>query len=132
MKTLSGTFAFKLVILAASATASIVLISACQNYAALAGRPILIHFMPPGMKTSDDEDKVREAFQKLGPHNCNVDYYDKNQVKKWHEGDLHLTMTGAIHSETSKKQASADPINVLQKAAFATLDEATDFLSKIK
>jgi hypothetical protein len=134
MKTLSGTFALKLGTLAAGATASIVIISACQKSVVPANgeRPVFVIFLPPGAKTSDDENKVRLAFQNLGQDNCNVDYYDQRQVKKWHEGHLHLTMTGAVHSEASGNQASVDPINVTQKIAFTSLDEATNFFSQIK
>jgi hypothetical protein len=134
MKTLSGTFPLKLGILAASVAASTVLISACQKSSVLPNQdhPILILFLPPGAPTERDEGEVRKAFQNLGPDNCNVDYYDKNQVKKWHEGNLHLTMTGAVRSEASGNQASVDPVNVLQKAAFTSVDQATDFLGQIK
>ncbi|HMH42213.1 MAG TPA: hypothetical protein VK557_01910 [Pyrinomonadaceae bacterium] len=132
MKTPSGTFALKLVVLAASAAALIVLISACKKSSVLGNqdRPILIIFMPPGAITKHSDDEVKTAFQNLGQAMCNVDYYDKNQVKKWHEGTL--TLIGAIRSEASENQASVDPINVTQKATFASLDEATDFLTKIK
>ena len=134
MKIPSGTFALKLLTLAASATASIVLISACQksSVSAKEDQPILIKFRPPGAKASEDDNRVREAFQKLGPDNCNVDYYDKDQNKKWHEGNLQLTMTGAVRSEAAGNQASVDPVNLLQKVAFSDLEQATDFLGKIK
>ena len=135
MESPSGTFALKLGILAASVTASIVLISACQKSSVLVNEdhPILIIFMPPGANVAKHtEAEVRTAFQNLGQAMCNVDYYDKNQVKKWHEGNLHLTMTGAVRSEASGNQASVDPVNVTQKAVFGTLDQATDFLGQIK
>src|SRR5947207_2668592 len=83
MKTPSGTFALKLVILAAGVTASIVLISACLKASLLTGGdPILMIFDADGVKTRASSEDVAKAFDDLiGKHGkdvCNVDYYDKD------------------------------------------------------
>src|SRR6266498_591327 len=133
MKTPSGTFALKLLILTAGVTASIVLVSACQKSAILvADKPVLIHMKKPGVKVRASED-VKKEFDKLieshGKDVCNVDYYDETQQRKWHRP---LKVTGAVRSEAAGKPTPADPVHLLQKVAFDTLDDATDFLSKIK
>ncbi|HEU5238412.1 MAG TPA: hypothetical protein VFU37_14860 [Pyrinomonadaceae bacterium] len=137
MKILSGTFALKLVILAASAVASIVLISACKKSLILPTneRPILIIFDAGGVKTTKTPEEVQNAcrdLNKSGKGLCEIDYYDNEGHKRFHEDTRSLTMTRAVRSEAAGNQASADPINVMQKVAVATLDDATDFLGKIK
>lgn len=140
MKTLSGTCVLKLVILAASATPSIVLISACersQRSLAPAGNapPILIIMSEPGVKVRASSDDVEKAFDNLiskhGENVCNVDYYDKDQKKLWHRGNRELTMTSAMRSEAAGNPASADPTNLTQKVAFDSLDESQTFFSTI-
>jgi hypothetical protein len=135
MKTLSGTFALKLVILAASVTVSIVLISACLKASLLTGGdPILMIMDGHGVKTRASSEDVAKAFDKLikdhGEGVCNVDYYVDDK-KKWHKGNRKLTTTGAIRSETAQTPAPADPTNLMQKVAFADLDEEQTFLSTI-
>jgi len=133
MKTPSGTFALKLVILTAGVTASIVLVSACQKSAILVtDKPVLILMKEPGVKVraSGDVEKAFDALiEKHGKKVCNVDDYDEKQQKKWHRP---LKVTGAVRSEAAGNPAPADPVHLLQKVAFDTLDDATDFLSKIK
>jgi len=133
MKTPSGTFALKLVILAASAAASIVLLSACWKLLFLGTKkPILIFMGEPGMKVRAPSEVVEKAFddliKKRGAKVCNVDYYDENQQKKWHRP---LTMTGAVRSKESGNPTPVDPINLMQKVAFADLDESQQFFSTI-
>jgi hypothetical protein len=133
MKTLSGTFALKLVILTAGVTASIVLVSACRKSAILAtDKPILILMNEPGVRARASSEDVEKAFDDLikkhGKKVCNVDYYDEKQQKKWHRP---LTLTGAERSETSGNPAPADPVHLLQKVAFDTLDESQQFFSTI-
>jgi len=133
MKPPSGTFALKLVVLAAGVTASIVLLSACWKLLFLGTKkPILIFMGEPGMKVRASSEVVEKAFDDLikkhGPKVCNVDYYDENQQKKWHRP---LTMTGAVGSKESGNPAPADPTNVLQKVQFADLDEAQTFFSTV-
>ena len=136
MKTPSRTFALKLVILAVSVTASIVLISACKKPLVLPTdeRPILIIFDAHGVKTTKTPDEVKDACNKLsksGKGLCEIDYYDNEGHKRFHEAPG-LAMTGAVRSEAAGNPASADPVNLSQKVAVATLDDATDFLSQIK
>jgi hypothetical protein len=133
MKTLSGTFALKLVILAAGVTASIVLISACQTTADFGiDKPIHVFMIEPGMKVRASSGDVQKAFDNLikkhGEKVCFVDYYDKNQHKEWHRP---LTMTGAVHSGAAGNRVPADPINLVMKVAFADLDESQKFFSTI-
>jgi hypothetical protein len=133
MKALSGTFALKLGILAASVTASIVLISACQTTAHLdIDKPIHVLMIEPGMKVRASSGVVQKAFDDLikkhGEKVCFVDYYDKNQHKEWHRP---LTMTGAVHSGAAGNRVPADPMNLMQKVAFADLDESQKFFSTI-
>jgi hypothetical protein len=135
MKTPSGTFALKLVILAAGVSASIVLISACWKSSILTGgKPILIIFDADGVKTRASSEVVEKAFDNLiekhGDKVCNVDYYKDNN-KLWHRGNLHLTMIGAIRSDAGGNPAPADPSNLLQKVKFADLDETQTFFSTI-
>ncbi len=140
MKTPSGTFALKLVILAASVTASIVLISACLKASLLTGGdPILIIFDADGVKTRASSDVVEKAFDDLiGKHGkdvCNVDYYDKDHPHlgnpAWHKGNRGLTTRHAIRSKAAGNPAPADPTNLSQKVAFADLDEAQKTFSTI-
>ena len=130
MKALSGTFALKLMILVAGVTASI--ISGCETIIVAIDKPIIIKMNEPGMKVSALSKDVQDAFDKLiakhGPNVCNVDYYDKNQHLEWHRP---LTMTGAVRSKVSGNPAPADPINLMQKVAFANFDEAQKFFSSI-
>jgi hypothetical protein len=133
MKTPSGTFALKLVILAAGVSASIVLISACWKATILAGdHPILMIMDKDGVKVRGSSEVVQKAFddliQKRGKDVCDVDYYDEHQQKKWHRP---LTMTGAVRSKAAGNPPPADPMNLLQKVAFADLDESQQFLSEI-
>jgi hypothetical protein len=135
MKIPSGTFALKLGILAASVTASIVLISACWKASFLTGGdPILMIMDAHGVKTRASSEVVENAFDKLiGKHGqgvCNVDYYVDDQ-KKWHKGNRKLTTTGVIRSEAARTPAPADPSNLVMKVAFANLDEEQEFLSTI-
>jgi hypothetical protein len=135
MKTPSGTFALKLVILAAGVSASIVLISACWKASFLTGgKPILIIFDADGVKTRAPSKVVEDAFDGLiGKHGegvCNVDYYDQN-LRKWHKGNLHLTLTGAIHSTAAGNPTPADPTHLMQKVQFTDLDESQNFFSTI-
>ncbi|HEU5248161.1 MAG TPA: hypothetical protein VFU09_13815 [Candidatus Udaeobacter sp.] len=135
MKTPSGTFALKLVILAASVTASIVLISACWKASFLTGGdPILIIFDADGVKTRAPSADVEKAFDDLikkhGEGVCNVDYYKDNK-KLWHKGNRGLTTRHAIRSTAAGNPAPADPSNLVMKVAFADLDEEQEFLSTI-
>jgi hypothetical protein len=138
MKTLSGTFPFKLVILAAIGTASIVLISAFGQppVASDPKPPILISMNEPGVRVTASSQDVEKAFGKLiqqhGEGVCNVDYYNKDQKKLWHQGNRKLTMASAIRSEAGGNPAPIDPIHLTQQAAFDTLGDATDFLTGIK
>jgi hypothetical protein len=138
MKTLSGTFPFKLVILAAIGTASIVLISAFGQppVASDPKPPILISMNEPGVRVTASSQDVEKAFGKLiqqhGEGVCNVDYYNKDQKKLWHQGNRKLTMASAIRSEAGGNPAPVDPIHLTQQAAFDTLGDATDFLTGIK
>ena len=137
MKTLSGTFVFKFGILAASATASIVLVSACEKSPAPAtgNPPIVICMNEPGVKVKASSQAVEDEFKHLiGKHGekvCNVDYYDKPDHKDWHQGKGPLCMTSAVHSEAAGNPAPADPSHLVQRVAFDTLDEAQQFLSTI-
>jgi hypothetical protein len=133
MKTPSGTFALKLVILAAGVSASIVLISACWKAAILAGaHPILMIMDKDGVKVRASSEVVQKAFddliQKRGKDVCDIDYYDEHQQKKWHRP---LTMTGAVRSKAAENPPPADPMHLLQKVAFADLDESQQFFSEI-
>jgi hypothetical protein len=135
MKTPSGTFVLKLGILAASVTASIVLISACWKASLLTGGdPILMIMDAHGVKTRASSDVVEKAFDDLiGKHGqgvCNVDYYVDDK-KIWHKGNRKLTTTGVIRSEAARTPAPADPTNLMQKVAFADLDEEQTTLSTI-
>ena len=135
MKTPSGTFVLKLGILAASIAASIVLISACWKASLLTGGdPILMIMDANGVKTRASSDVVEKAFDKLitdhGEGVCNVDYYVDDK-KKWHKGNRGLTTTHAIRSKAAENPAPADPTNLMQKVAFADLDEEQTFLSTI-
>jgi hypothetical protein len=140
MKTPSGTFVLKLGILAASVTASIVLISACWKASLLTGGdPILMIMDAHGVKTRAPSKVVEDAFADLiGKHGegvCNVDYYDAAHPHlgnpAWHKGNRKLTTTGAIRSEAARTPASEDPTNLMQKVAFADLDEEQTTLSTI-
>ena len=135
MKTPSGIFAFKLVILAASVTASIVLISACSKASFLTGGdPILIIFDADGVKTRASSENVEKAFDDLikkhGDKVCNVDYYKDNK-KLWHKGNRGLTTTHAIRSQAAGNPTPADPTSLMLKVAFADLDESQQFFSTI-
>jgi hypothetical protein len=135
MKTLSGTFALKLVILAAGVTASIVLISACWKASFLTGGdPILIIMDADGVKTRASSENVEKAFDKLigkhGENVCNVDYYEDNK-KRWHKGNRGLTTRHAIRSKAAENPTPADPTNLVMKVAFADLDESQQFFSTI-
>jgi hypothetical protein len=138
MKTLSGTFPFKLVILAAIAAVSIVLISAFGQPGGPGknGKPILIIMKEPGVKVTRSSEDVEKEFTELiknhGESVCNVDYYDKDQVKKWHQGNRKLTMISAVRSEAGGDPAPVDPIHLVQQIAFDKLGDATDFLTTIK
>jgi hypothetical protein len=140
MKTPSGTFALKLVVLAAGVTASIVLISACWKASFLTGGdPILIIFDADGVKTRASSDVVEKAFDELigkhGENVCKVDYYDKDHPHlgnpAWHKGNRGLTTTHAIRSKAAENPTPADPTNLVMKVAFADLDEAQTFSSTI-
>jgi hypothetical protein len=135
MKTPSGIFALKLVILAASVTASIVLISACWKASFLTGGdPILMIMDADGVKTRASSDVVEKAFDDLiGKHGqgvCNVDYYRDNK-KLWHKGNRGLTTRHAIRSQAAGNPTPADPTNLVMKVAFADLDEEQTFVSTI-
>lgn len=135
MKTPSGTFALKLAILAASVTALIVLISACWKASILTGGdPILIIMDADGVKTRASSDVVQKAFDELigkhGENVCNVDYYEENK-KRWHKGNRGLTTTHAIRSKAAGNPTPADPSNLMQRVAFADLDESQQFFSTI-
>jgi hypothetical protein len=135
MKTPSGTFVLKLGILAASVTASIVLISACWKASFLTGgSPILVIMDATGVKTRAASKDVENAFDDLirkhGEGVCNVDYYVDDK-KKWHKGNRKLIMTRATRSEAARTPAPADPTNLMQKVAFADLDESQQFFSTI-
>jgi hypothetical protein len=135
MKTPSGTFALKLGILAASVTASIILISACWKASFLTGgRPILIIMDADGVKTRAPSADVEKAFDDLikkhGDKVCNIDYYKDNK-KLWHKGNRGLTTTHAIRSKAAGNPTPADPTNLVMKVAFADLDESQQFFSTI-
>ncbi len=136
MKPLSGTSALKLVVLVASVTASIVLVSACKKSLILPTneRPILIIMDAGGVKSSKPPDIVKTECKKLndaaGKTVCEVKVYDNSGREV--VDNRSLTMTGAVRSETAANPGAPDPINVTQKAAFATLDDATRFLTNIK
>ncbi len=137
MKAPSGTFALKFGILAASVTASIVLISACEKSRPPAtGEPPVVFCMnPPGVKVKASLKVVEDAFKQLiakhGEKVCNVDYYDKPDHRDWHQGKGLLCMTSAVRSEAAGTPAPADPSHLVQRVAFDTLDEAQQFLSTI-
>lgn len=138
MKTPSETFALKFGILAASATASIVLISACEKSSPPAtGEPPVVFCMnPPGVKVKASSKVVEDAFKQLiakhGEKVCNVDYYhDHPDRPDWHQGQGRLCMTSAVRSEAGGTPAPADPSHLVQRVAFDTLDEAQQFLSTI-
>ncbi len=138
MKTLSGTFAFKFGILAASATASIVLVSACEKSPAPAtgNPPIVICMNEPGVKVKASSQAVEDEFKHLiakhGEKVCNVDYYhDHPDRPDWHQGQGRLCMTSAVRSEAGGTPAPADPSHLVQRVAFDALDEAQQFLSTI-
>jgi hypothetical protein len=138
MKTLSGTFVFKLVILVAIATASIVLVSACEKSPAPAtgNPPIVICMNEPGVKVKASSQAVEKAFDDLiakhGKEVCNVDYYhDHPDRPDWHRGQGRLCMTSAVRSEAGGTPAPADPSHLVQRVALDTLDEAQQFLSTI-
>lgn len=137
MKNPSGTFALKLLILAASATAPVVLISACgfSPVSVTEKTPILIVMDEPGVRVRASSDKVKGAFDNLigkhGENVCNVDYYDKDQKKLWHKGNRGLTMTHAVRSKAAGNPTPVDPINLMQKVAFNDLDESQQFFSTI-
>jgi hypothetical protein len=133
MKTPSGTFALKLVVLAAGVTASIVLISACWKASFLTGgKPILVIFDADGVKTRAPSADVEKAFDDLikkhGDKVCNVDYYKDNK-KLWHKGNLSLI--GGFRSEAAGSPTPADPSNLVMKVQFADLDESQQFFSTI-
>ena len=137
MKTQSGTFALKLVILAANAVTSIVLFSACKKSLILPTneRPILIIFDAAGVKTTKTPDEVQKACRDLnnsGKGLCEIDFYNAKGDKLFHESTRSLTMTRAVRSEAAANPASADPVHLMQKATVDTLDTATDFLGQIK
>jgi hypothetical protein len=138
MKTPSETFALKFGILAASATASIVLISACEKSRPPAtGEPPVVFCMnPPGVKVKASSQAVEKAFDDLiakhGKEVCNIDYYhDHPDRPDWHRGQGRLCMTSAVRSEAGGTPAPADPSHLVQRVAFDTLDEAQQFLSTI-
>ena len=138
MKTPSGTFALKFGILAASVTALIVLVSACEKSPAPAtgNPPIVICMNEPGVKVKASSQAVEDAFKHLiGKHGekvCNVDYYhDHPDRPDWHQGQGRLCMTSAVRSEAGGTPAPADPSHLVQRVAFDTLDEAQQFLSTI-
>jgi hypothetical protein len=84
------------------------------------------------VKTTKSPNEVQEACRALnesGKGVCEIAFYrDGREV--FHEGKL--TITRAVQSEAGGNPASAGPNSVIQKAAFDTLDDATDFLTKIK
>jgi len=131
MKIPSGAFALKFGILATSLTASIILISACWEKSFIE-KPVLIIMSSPGVKTTKNPDEVQAACRALnesGKGVCEIAFYtDGREV--FHEGKV--TMTRAVQPETGGTPASASRNSVIQKVAFDTLDDATDFLSKIK
>jgi hypothetical protein len=138
MKTPSGTFALKFGILAASVTALIVLVSACEKSPAPAtgNPPIVICMNEPGVKVKASSPAVEKAFDDLiakhGKEVCNVDYYhDHPDRPDWHRGQGRLCMTSAVRSEAGGTPAPADPSHLVQRVAFDTLDEAQQFLSTI-
>jgi len=137
MKTLSGTFALKLVILAAGVTASIVLISACWKASFLTGGdPILVIMDGDGVKTRASSDVVGKAFDDLirkhGEGVCNVNYYKNDPHRPdWHKGNRGLTTTHAIRSKAAGNPTPEDPTNLVMKVAFADLDESQQFFSTI-
>jgi hypothetical protein len=124
------------VVLAASAAALIVLVSACKKSLVLPTnqRPILIIMDAGGVKTSKPPDIVKTECKKLndaaGKTVCEVKVYDNSGREV--VDNRSLTMTGAVRSETAANPVAPDPINVTQKAAFATFDDAKDFLNNIK
>jgi hypothetical protein len=135
VKTPSRTVALKVVILAASVTASIVLISGCWKASFLTGGdPILIIMDAHGVKVRAPSAVVESAFEDLikkhGEGVCNVDYY-VNDERKWHKGNRKLTTTGAIRSKAAENPTPADPTNLVMKVAFADLDESQQFFSTI-
>ncbi|HZR06882.1 MAG TPA: hypothetical protein VFA61_13730 [Candidatus Udaeobacter sp.] len=137
MKTRSGTFVFKLGILLATVTVSIVLICACElsPVQATEKTPLLIIMAEPGVAVRAPSQAVETAFKKLigkhGENVCNVDYYDKDQHKLWHQGNRSLTMTHAVRSKAAESSTPADPTNLMQRVAFDTLDESQTFFSTI-
>ncbi len=134
MKALSGTLALKFGILAASVTASMALLSACEKHLPPppADRPILVIFKEPGVKTRADlEHVVKPAFEAVGEDFCNVYGYDDQGHQKWHVGHLSLKMTAAVRSEAAGNPAPADPMNLVQRVAFADLDQAQTTFSTI-
>jgi hypothetical protein len=137
MKTPSETFALKFGILAAGATASIVLISACEKSPppATGNPPIVICMNEPGVKVKAPSDDVKKAFDDLivkhGEKVCNVDYYDKPDHRDWQRGKGPLCMISAVRSEAAGNPAPADPSHLVQRVAFDTLDEAQQLLSTI-
>jgi len=138
MKTPSGTFALKLVVLVVSATAFIVLISACKKALILPTneRPIEIFMDAGGVASSQSSDVVYKICKDLnvaaGSTVCEVRYYANDGHLVPAPVDRGLTMTGAVRSEAAANSAAADPVNVTQKATFATLKDASDFINDIK
>jgi hypothetical protein len=139
MKTPSGTFTLKLVVLLASATAFIVLSTACKKALILPTneRPIEIVMDAGGVTSSQSSDVVYKICKDLnaaaGSTVCEVRYYGKDgRLVPDKPNNRGLTMTGAVRSEAAANSAAADPVNVTQKATFATLNGASDFIDKIK
>lgn len=143
MKTISGTLPLKPIALAASVTVLIILISGCEKSPPgegrdhpnliTADRPVFVIFHEPGVKTKGDLNTiVKPAFQKLGEHFCNVKAYHDNGSFAWQLGDLPaLKMTSATRSGAAEASAAADPVNLVQRVAFATLDDAQTLFSTI-
>jgi hypothetical protein len=139
MKTPFGTFASKLGILAVTATALTLLISACSRYFILPtkDRPILVKLEGGGVRTTKSPREIQEACRRLneiaGNRVCDIIYYNKEGHEVFHEGKL--TITGAVRSEAAGNISPADQTDVgsvIQKLTFTNLDEAADFLGKMK
>ncbi|SRR6266480_2172674 len=138
MKALSGTFTLKFRILGASFTASMALLSACEKSPApvTENSPIVVCMNPPGVHVKAASDVVEGEFQRLiakhGDQVCNVNYH-KNDPNRpdWQKGRGPLCMRSAVRSEAAASPAPADPMNLVQRVAFADLDEAQQTLSTI-
>ena len=141
MKTPSGTFPLKLVVLATTATALFVLISACKKSLVQIEptdkRPIVIVMDASGVKTTTSWDLLKNKCRDFnaaggGEKVCEIAFYDNTGREVFHEDNRSLTMTRAVRSDAAASSAAADPVNVTQKVAFATPAEAAAFLGLLK